>query len=232
MPALDMTTIAALALTVLLLSWIWARRRSHGRADAHDDALDTVHDWPPQAVRVLTLTERQAYELLRRALPGHLVLAQVPLSRFISVPADTRHGEWLNRVGRVSVDLLLCDKSSNVIAAVEIRTADESPRSRKRHARLARVLQAARIPVQQWDADALPSLAEVREAFQWVGGAKAAITQPGALVGANAMLPVPEMMEVLAEGDAEFANAELLEPVPSGYFDDLDFGSAASSGKA
>ena len=33
---------------------------------------------------MLTLPERQAYDLMRKAMPRQLVLAQVPLARFIS----------------------------------------------------------------------------------------------------------------------------------------------------
>jgi Protein of unknown function (DUF2726) len=228
MPPLDTTTLAALTITALLMSWLWARRRGQGPRHERSDALDTIADFPPQAVRVLTLTERQAYDLLQRALPGHLVLAQVPLSRFISVPAVQMHGEWLNRVGRLSVDLLVCDKSSNVIAAIEIRTEQESARSQKRHARLVRVLQAARIPVQQWDAGALPSTAEVRSSFAALWSAKSTHAAPMS-VQASAMLPVPDIMEVLELGDREFAIAEQLEPVPSGFFDDVEFGSTPTA---
>jgi len=228
MPPFDNNLLAAVTVTALLLSWFWARRRGQAPTRDRGDALDTIADFPPQAVRVLTLTERQAYDLLQRALPGHLVLAQVPLSRFISVPAVQMHGEWLNRVGRLSVDLLVCDKSSNVVAAVEIRTEQESPRSQKRHARLARVLQAARIPVQQWDAAALPSPAEVRSRFAALWASRSGHAAPQS-VPASAMLPVPDIMEVLELGDEAFANAEQLEPVPSGFFDDLDFGSASTA---
>jgi hypothetical protein len=58
---------------------------------------------------VLTIGERRAYELLRTALPGFLVLAQVPLGRFLRVPTRHSHAEWMQRVGSLSADLLVCN---------------------------------------------------------------------------------------------------------------------------
>ncbi|TMH07169.1 MAG: DUF2726 domain-containing protein [Betaproteobacteria bacterium] len=158
MDHLDSTSSAALFGSVLLLlSMLWMRRRqSHASRSRSNEALDTVQAWPPQAVRVMTQAERQAYELLRRAVPNHLVLAQVPLSRFISVPTRQSYGEWLNRAGRLSADLLICDEHSRVIAAIDVRAPDESSRSRERHERLGHVLEAAGIAVQVWRSSKKP----------------------------------------------------------------------------
>ena len=141
------SSAAMLASVVLLLGALWWRRRSMHAARPHDESLDTVQAWPPQAVRVMTLGERKAFEILRRALPDHVVLAQVPLSRFISVPTRHPYVQWLTRAGRLGVDLLVCDFSSRAVAAVEVRTLDESARSAKRHRRLVEVLRAAGVTV-------------------------------------------------------------------------------------
>ena len=223
MPTLDSTAIAALLVSALLLSWLVARRRSSGAPRKPvDENLDTVQAWPPQAVRVLTLPERRAYDLLRKALPGRLVLAQVPLARFISVPTRNSYSDWLTRVGRLSVDLLVCDHSSRVIAAIDIRSGDESARSQKRHARMAEVLRSAGIAVHSWNADALPGPTDVRLLFIPDGEATGNTETPAMTPGGKTILPVPEMHEVLAAGDeAALANPQF-DPVSSGYFDDLD----------
>lgn len=172
--------LIALALGVAALL-IWAWRRAHaskatppsaGRPRALD-AVDTVIGWPPDATRVLTLRHQRAYEVLRRALPDHLILAQVPLSHFIKVPTRHSYVEWLRRVGHVCVDLMICDASSNVLAVVEVRQADkaETDRARKRHARVERVLRAAGIPMHVWSETLLPDPSAVRKAF--VPGANA-----------------------------------------------------------
>jgi hypothetical protein len=182
--------------------------------------LDTVQAWPPQAVRVMTLPERLAYGNLRRALPRHMVLAQVPLSRFISVPPGNSYGQWLTRAGRLNVDLLVCDSSSRVIAAVEVRPPDQTQRSIARHQRLAEVLQAAGIKVHVWRETDLPTIAEVRDLFNGKHGAALGDDLEVDLGGRH-MIPVPEIQEFLLEGDAlEYNQAN--EPVPSGFFDDLD----------
>ena len=69
------------------------------------DAVDTVIGWPPEATRVLTVRHQRAMEVLRRAMPGHLILAQVPLSHFIKVPTRLSYVEWLRRVGGYERDV-------------------------------------------------------------------------------------------------------------------------------
>ena len=232
MPTLDSTAIAALLISALLLSWLLARRRAGGAArKPADENLDTVQAWPPQAVRVLTLPERRAYDTLRKALPGRLVLAQVPLARFISVPTRNSYSDWLTRVGRLSADLLVCDHSSRVIAAIDIRSADESARAQKRHARMAEVLRAAGIAVHAWNADALPSVSEARAMFIEQADEARAEEAQAMTAGGKPILPVPEMLEVLAAGDQAAVASPQFDPVSSGYFDDLDAIPASSAAR-
>ncbi|MDH4060726.1 MAG: DUF2726 domain-containing protein [Aquincola sp.] len=217
---LDPTLLAALicSLALLLALSMW-RRRVPLQAPKRDDSLDTVQAWPPQAVRVMTLGERQAFEVLKRALPGHVILAQVPLSRFISVPTRNPYQQWLQRAGRLAVDVLVCDFSSRAIAAIEVRTAEESKRSAKRHQRLVEVLRAAGITVYEWNEDDLPSIAEVRDLF---AARPAGAKEQEAHIDARGkrLIPVPEIAEVLAEGDT--TDYGQLEPVPSAFYDDED----------
>jgi hypothetical protein len=211
---------AASAALAALLTWAVMRRLRPAAPPPlkREEGLDTIQAWPPQAVRVMTLGERQAYEILKRALPGHVILSQVPLSRFISVPTRNPYQLWLQRAGRLAVDLLVCDYSSRAVAAVEVRTADESKRSAKRHQRLVEVLRAAGVQVFEWDEDDLPDIVDARELFIPKKSAKEAPTKMDA--GGRRLLPVPEIAEVLAEGDA--TDYGQLEPVPSAFYDDLD----------
>lgn len=131
------------------------------------DAVDTVIGWAPEATRVLTLRQQHAMDILLRALPGHLILAQVPLSQFIKVPTRNSYGEWLRRIGHVAVDLMICDRASNVIAVIEVRASDrvESERTRKRRSRVERVLRTAGIQLHTWNEALLPEPSAVRKAF-------------------------------------------------------------------
>ena len=229
MEVLDPIATFALPATVLLLLTLLAvrvRQRITDRRVRRErrDALDTLAAWPPEAARVLTITERQAYDLLKRAMPGYLVLGQVPLSRFIRVPARHSYSEWLQRVGALSADLLLCDAGSRVLAVVDIRPATESERSRKRHERMAKVMRAANIHVHVWREGALPTASEVRTAMAHAmapaaPGMKTTNSRPMPLI------PVAEMSEVLADGDRaamEGAFDPSMEPVPSGFYDEIE----------
>lgn len=215
--------IAALGLLAVLLRW---RRQSVARRPDEDrEALDTVQDWPPAAVRVLSVAERRAYDLLRTALPGFLVLAQVPLARFLRVPSRHSHSEWMQRVGYLSADLLVCSAGSRVLAVVDIRPVQQTERSRKRHERMARVLRAAGIAVHVWSESRLPSVAEVRAQLgaelMRASESHGAQQQRGAASKPVPIIPVAEIEEMLAEGDAAASDATM-EPVPSAFFDDME----------
>lgn len=156
-----------------ILIWGWRRFMAKpadptrvGRPRALD-AIDTVIGWPPEVTRVLTIRHQRAMEVLRRAMPEHLILAQVPLSHFIKVPTRHSYVEWLRRVGHVCVDLMVCDSASNVLAIVEVRQADkvDSERARKRQQRVERVLRAAGIPLHVWNEAFLPDPLAVRKAI-------------------------------------------------------------------
>jgi len=230
-----LTPIASFALpatVLLLLTLLFLRirqRQGERRGHAANEALDTVAAWPPEPVRVLSITERQAHELLKRAMPGYLVLAQVPLARFIRVPARRSYGEWLQRVGSLSADLLLCDAGSKVLAVIDVRATQETERSRKRHERMGRVLKAAGIQVLVWREGELPSLSHVRSSMAALmagpsQGARPATSRPMPLI------PVADIAEVLAEGDRAALEAELdasMEPVPSAFFDDFEEATSA-----
>ncbi len=220
---------ATVLLLLTLLAMRWRQRGGAGRRDDRD-AVDTLAGWPPDAARVLTITERQAYDLLRRAVPTHLILAQVPLSRFIRVPTRHSYKEWLARVGSLSVDLLVCDGGSRVLIAVDVRSTQETERSRRRHERLGRVLRAAGVRVLTWREGQLPTAIEVRHE---VGALLDAIEgKPQAQnSGAMPLIPVPEIAEILAEGDRAAAAAAIdagMEPVASAFFDELEAASAGA----
>ncbi|MDP2004633.1 MAG: DUF2726 domain-containing protein [Rubrivivax sp.] len=223
-------TTALLLLSLLYVRWM--QRRNAGRSAARD-ALDTVGSWPPEAARVLTISERQAYDLLRRAMPGFLVLAQVPLSRFIRVPSRHSYTDWLQRVGSLSADLLFCDAGSRVLAVIDIRVAQESDRARRRHERMTRVLRKAGVHVLTWREDDLPTTAEVRHAMTAIVGGSAAAAAAAAATRANTsrpmpLIPVAEISEILADGDRAAFEAEdpSMEPVPSAFFEELEVAEA------
>lgn len=233
-PILSIVVFALVFLLALLLVWWGVRNRaSHHAVAAAHDAVDTVAAWPPQATRVLTTTERQVYDLLRNALPAHMILAQVPLQRFIKVPTRNSYAEWLRRVGQLSADFVICDRHSQVVAVVELRADDAqlSGRARRRQDRLLKVLRAAEIPVHQWSGATLPTVDAAREAIA-PSSAATEIPEPSAVAGMARSAPgrpAPIKPRAVADDARDMSPNEVSavrEPPPSTWFDDLDTGPA------
>lgn len=241
-------------LVLLLVGWAASRRRVHlhgrGRGpgfggaratgpggDHPAERLDTLVGWPPQATRILSVHERKAYAMLVRALPDHLVLAQVPVARFISVPKRNSYADWLRRVGYQCVDLIVCDMTTQVVAAIELQAAQPTERARKRLSRIARTLKAADLPLHVWREDALPAFETLRVTVLPTPRSpllsptsppspfSTRPTQPGAAATAPpssspATTPLhwndPDREPIPDE------TIELLDPPPSTWYDDLD----------
>lgn len=227
---MDWWMVLAGLLIVVLLVVLWRMRSRARGADGTKDAdrLDTVASWPPAPMRVLSAAERIAYKTLARALPGHMILAKVPLARFLKVPSRHSYAEWLRRLGHQCADFVVCDMSSEVIAVISVRppVSQTSERSRKRHQRLARAMKAARIPLHEWTENAFPTPDRAREALlPAADGASAAGRPPAA--------PAPSRPAVLdaidrAEADTQQDDPDKgLEPPPSTWFDDFNSGPGA-----
>ena len=227
-----LSSFALAGALALLLTLLLFRLRQRGARPAEREVLDTVAGWPPESARVLTVDERQAFDLLKRAAPAVLVLAQVPLSRFIRVPMRHSYSDWLQRVGSLSADLVICDSGSRVLAVIDIRAVEESVRSRRRHERMARVLEAAGLRVYTWREGELPTVQQVRSLLSPLlapshqapaGQAPAAAPRESVPSRAVPLIPVAEIEEILADGDRAAAGQEPnLEPVPSGFFDEFE----------
>lgn len=224
---------------VLLLAWLWLRRpggdaRGKRQAESPSNRLDTIFGWPPQGTRALGSQERIAFGTLVRALPEYMVLAQVPLSRFINVPKRNSYAEWLRRVGYQSVDFVICDMSAQVIAVVELQPLQQSARALKRAGRIARTLQAAHLPLYTWRENALPSVEAAREALlprtevatepvkTDSVGAAATAAMAAAVAATPAVASVPSPFEDADRDSTQDEMIEPLQPPPSTWYDELD----------
>jgi hypothetical protein len=228
---MDMQILLIVGGLVLLAGLVWAwRRQRTPREDSSRkgkvrvaEGLDTLMSWHPQATRIMTTSERKAYAALRGGLPEHIILAQVPLARFLKVPTRHSYSEWLRRVGVMCADLVVCDSVSQVIAVVDIRAPEsqENERARQRHARMDRVLKAAEIPLHVWREDALPNAVGARNAILGMpvdtpaGAPTPALNR---LPGQQAPVSAKEPVAAMAEDDG----AEQHDPPSSTWFDDLD----------
>ena len=236
---LSVPVLLLLAACALGLLWWWVRRVQRGRADEADaDRVDTLIGWPPQATRVLSLAERQAFSVLARALPDCIVLAQVPISRFLKVPRRYSYADWLRRLGNQCVDFVVCDLHAQVIAVVELRAPAEltGDRAQRRLARMARSLKAAKVPLHVWTEGSLPSPEAAREAITPRPVTAAPGTESTAQAATPAMPtgalatqpPAPEPavnpFEDTGRDSMQDERIELQEPPPSTWFDDIDSG--------
>ena len=207
-----------------------------GRPASYDE-LDTVLDWEPASTRLLTHLEREAYQVLRKALPNQVILAQVPIARFLKVPTRNSYAEWLRRVGYLCVDLVVCDASSQVLAVVEVRSAKQpdSEGQHRRQQRAEKVLRAAHVLVHVWHEGALPDAASVREAIlgpdadsseaQTVDIAFDSSISPGVLKNVADPDGLDFNLDDLGAGLAVkvgIGMPEHRDPPPSTWFDDLE----------
>lgn len=231
---------AGIAGTLALLAPFWLRVQRKSKVQQALDRLDTLANWPPEATRVLDLHERLALQALHRALPDHLMLAAVPLAGFLNVPRRHSYTEWLQRVGHLSVDLMVCDSSSQVVAVVLLRKPNDSAKRLRRTERIVRVLEAARVRVLVLTSGALPPADALREAVLKAARPGAPAPAPAAAAEEPATdaalatpprhgpahglgLPVPLVLERHPNTSAP---AERETP-PSTWFDDLDSGTEA-----
>ena len=113
--------------------------------------------WPLYVKKPLTQPEQVLYHRLVKALPDHIVLAQVQVSRVLGVKKGSNFHAWNNRINRLSYDFVVCGKDSTVIAAIELD--DKSHESIRRSATDEKKNKAtadAGLRLIRWNVKALP----------------------------------------------------------------------------
>ncbi len=113
--------------------------------------------WPFYVKRLLTRPEQVLYHRLVKALPDHLVLAQVQVSRVLGVKKGFAFHEWNNRVNRLSYDFVICGKDSTVIAAIELDDSSHEDDSRMAtDEKKSKATMDAGLRLIRWNVKALP----------------------------------------------------------------------------
>ena len=123
----------------------------------------TEEIWPFYAKKPLSTPEQVLYFRLVKALPQHIVLAQVQLSRVLGVKKGHGAQVWNNRINRMSVDFLICSKDAMVVAAIELDDASHDRADRKlADAKKDRALSAAGIVIYRYQVKSLPDDRSIR----------------------------------------------------------------------
>jgi hypothetical protein len=231
----------ALACALPLVWWLARRQGTVERPELPAERLDTLAAWPPEPTRILRSPERLAFSTLKLALPGYMILAQVPIARFLNVPKRNSYAEWMRRLGSQCVDFVICDVTSQVVAVVEIRPPSEQigDKLRSRLDRVARVLKACDIPLHVWNEERLPTIEAAREKIL-----PQAPAVPASLAKRPAPAPAPALVTVgatalaesavavagpavdpFADTDRDWSQGEIIEvgePPGSTWFDELE----------
>jgi hypothetical protein len=113
--------------------------------------------WPFYVKRLLTQPEQVLYHRLVKALPNHVILAQVQVSRVLGVKKGSRFHEWNNRINRMSYDFVICDKAATVIAAIELDDkSHERDDRRETDAKKTKATTDAGLRLVRWHVKSLP----------------------------------------------------------------------------
>ncbi len=240
-------SVIALACALPLVWWLARRTGPTERQEQPAERMDTLAAWPPEPTRVLRSSERLAFSTLKLALPGYMILAQVPIARFLNVPKRNSYAEWMRRLGSQCVDFVVCDVTSQVIAVVEVRPPVEQigEKLRARLDRVERVLTAANIPVHVWNEERLPTIEAARDKLlprapavpadmarkplvdlqPLTTGAAVVMGGAGAVVAEARPEVVVPAINPFADTDRDWTQGEVIEvgePTGSTWFDELE----------
>jgi hypothetical protein len=124
----------------------------------------TSGTWPFYVKKPLSQPEQVLYHRLIRALPEHIVLAQVQVSRVLGVKKGSNFHEWNNRINRLSYDFVVCSKDSRVVAAIELDDKSHESTSRARTDEKKNKASAdAGLRLVRWQVASLPSEQAIRD---------------------------------------------------------------------
>ena len=163
-------------------------------------------DWPFSAQVPLSQVEQIFFHRLVQTLPDLIVLAQVPLTRFLRVKMGQPWLEWHNRISQKSIDYLVCDRDFAIIAAIELDDRSHDAVARKKaDVTKNRALAAAHVPLVRWRVTALPTAQTIRSAIDEIRRER--YGDVGALVS-PAVEPNPSASRIDASNDATMFQEE------------------------
>lgn len=153
-----MGTLAVLAVVILVIFAVLVMKKAKPAGD--------TEEWPFYQRKPLSAPEQILYFRLVKALPDHIVLGQVQLSRLLGVKKGNNAQAWLNRINRMSADFVVCKKDSSIVAVIELDDATHNGEKRQQaDAKKDKALAAAGIKIHRWQAKAIPNEAQIMAAL-------------------------------------------------------------------
>ena len=134
------------------------------KAKAQGGTGDAV--WPFYAKKPLSPPEQVLYFRLIQALPEHIILAQVQLSRLLGVKKGNNYQAWTNRINRMSADFVVCHKDSSIVAVIELDDASHQRKDRQAaDAKKDKALASSDVRVVRWQAKSIPDITAIQSTF-------------------------------------------------------------------
>jgi len=155
-----MGLIVLLLVVVVAVVVFLAFLKAKGQGGIGDQA------WPFYAKKPFSQPEQVLYFRLVQALPEHIILAQVQLSRLLGVKKGNNYQAWFNRINRMSADFVVCNKDSSIVAVIELDDATHQKKDRQAaDAKKDKALASANVRVIRWQARAIPDVANIQSTF-------------------------------------------------------------------
>lgn len=124
-------------------------------------------DWPYYAKIPMTKVEQILYHRIAKALPDHIVLAQVQASRILGVKRGYNFREWNNRINRLSLDFVICRSDAKVVTAIELDDATHNSAARiETDEKKDKAFTSAGITILRWQARNLSSVEDIRATIE------------------------------------------------------------------
>lgn len=159
-----MVTFILIVITIFFFLIAFGQKQTSQKSKIYSELRPYLSKKP------LTATEAIFYRTLVQALPEYIVLVQVQISSFLKVDQTQikrqDYYRWFNPIAQQSVDYLICTREFSVIAAVELDDkSHEKSEAIARDTKKTKNLEAAKIPLIRWHAEAMPELDTIRKAI-------------------------------------------------------------------
>lgn len=151
--------VAALIALVFAAAVVAAKKRRRQRSSERISG-----PWPLQVRRrLLSQSELALFHRLAQSLPEHIVLARVHLPQALEFWPGGRTQALFNRISQLSVDFLVVDADTSIVAAIEL---DDGAHGRRpwADARKTHALRSAGLPLIRWSSLSRANTAAIRAA--------------------------------------------------------------------